>query len=110
MAVLIVLPLLGWLLPGEGRRRFPAESMMLTSSGLLLVVGATMTTMFDYRYLLPALPLIGTGGALGASSCVRWLRARLAVARPDAPPFRSGREVEAVRPHGDALPDPGVLP
>ena len=44
------------------------------SSGLFLLVAVELTSSFDYRYLLPSLPLIGAGGALGAF--ILWRRLR----------------------------------
>lgn len=53
--------------PGLRDRRISAESLLFTSSALIVLLVPTMTVMFDYRYLLPALPLIGPAGVLGAN-------------------------------------------
>jgi hypothetical protein len=52
--------------PGLGRR-VRAETLTLAGAGLLLPLTAAMTSMFDYRYLLPALPLLPAAGVLGAT-------------------------------------------
>ena len=52
-----------------------------------------MTSMFDYRYLLPALPLLPAAGVLGASLLGARARA-LRPAEPDLDPvagFSRGR-------------------
>jgi hypothetical protein len=59
-------------------RRLRAETLTLVTAGLLLPLTAAMTSMFDYRYLLPALPLLPAAGVLGASV----LTARARVPRP----------------------------
>jgi hypothetical protein len=92
LAVAIVAGLLGGLgLTRAASRGLGAESLLFTASGCLLVIVATMTTMFDYRYLIPSLPLLGPGGAIGASVVRGWFRAR---APQPGPPgqVRDGRE------------------
>jgi hypothetical protein len=74
---LLALALLLGLAGAVGLRRgaarpLRAESVLLTSSGFLLLLAVEMTSSFDYRYLLPSLPLLGAGGALGAS--ILWRR------------------------------------
>jgi hypothetical protein len=80
-AVLLALGLLAWLWR-RGMGDFGPAALLFASSGVLLVVGATMTSMFDYRYLVPAVPLIGAGGALGGAALAGWLRDRRAIRRP----------------------------
>jgi hypothetical protein len=60
LAVAIVLPR-RLALP---RRR---EAFLLLGGGLVLVLGATMTSAFVFRYLVPSLPLLWAGIALVAS-------------------------------------------
>jgi hypothetical protein len=57
-----------------------AETLTLAAAGLLLPLTAAMTSMFDYRYLLPALPLLPAAGVLGCSA----LTARARALRPAA--------------------------
>ncbi len=55
-----------------------AEMLTLAAAGLVLPLTAAMTSMFDYRYLLPSLPILSAAGVLGAtvlSARVRELRA-----------------------------------
>jgi hypothetical protein len=65
---------------GDGRR-VRAETLTLAAAGVALPLGAAMTSMFDFRYLLPALPLLPAAGVLGAAA--RAVRAR--ALRPAAP-------------------------
>jgi hypothetical protein len=55
-------------------RRMRAEPVTLAVLGLLVLLVPAATAMFDYRYLLPSLPLLPAAGALGAS--VLWERIR----------------------------------
>ncbi len=60
------------LLAGVGRlparlRRLRWTAALFGASGLLLFVAAATTSTFDYRYLVPTLPLLGPAGALGAT-------------------------------------------
>ena len=55
-----------------------AEMLTLAAAGVLLPLTAAMTSMFDYRYLLPALPLLPAAGVLGANA----LAARARALRP----------------------------
>ena len=78
--------------PGRARR-LRAETLTLAAAGLLLPLTAAMTSMFDYRYLLPALPLLPAAGVLGASLLGARARA-LRPAEPDPDPvagFSRGR-------------------
>ena len=52
--------------------------LTLAAAGVLLPLTAAMTSMFDYRYLLPALPLLPAAGVLGANA----LTARARALRP----------------------------
>ncbi|HEX2191663.1 MAG TPA: glycosyltransferase family 39 protein [Acidimicrobiales bacterium] len=85
-------PLLGLfaalgLLAGIGRlppalRRLRWSAALFGTSALLILVTAATTTTFDYRYLLPTLPLLAPAGALGASLLSERLRLR---EEPSAP-------------------------
>jgi hypothetical protein len=70
---------------GDGRR-VRAETLTLAAAGVALPLGAAMTSMFDFRYLLPSLPLLPAAGVIGAAA----LGARARALRPAGP--------EAVRP------------
>ncbi len=56
------------------RRRLASEGVLYSSCALLLLLGPVATTVFDYRYLVPVLPLLGTAGALGTTVILDRLR------------------------------------
>lgn len=64
----------------EGRR-VRAETLTLAAAGVALPLTAAMTSMFDFRYLLPSLPLLPAAGVLGATA----LAARVRHLRPAGP-------------------------
>jgi hypothetical protein len=67
LAVLLGLAgIFGFTVPG--RRPVRAEAVVLSVTGLLLLVMPVATVMFDYRYVLPALPVLGPAGVLGATT------------------------------------------
>lgn len=63
-------------------RRVRAEMLTLAAAGVLIPLTAAMTSMFDYRYLLPSLPLLPAAGVVGASLLATRVRA-LRPAQPD---------------------------
>jgi hypothetical protein len=63
-----------------------AETLTLAAAGVALPLGAAMTSMFDFRYLLPSLPLLPASGVLGAAT----LAARTRAMRPAAEAVASG--------------------
>ena len=70
-AVLFVLGIAGaWLL--IGRPSGPPVALMLATA-IALLAAPIMTTMFDYRYFLPAIPFISLAGAFGVHAI--WERA-----------------------------------
>jgi hypothetical protein len=53
--------------PTSGRRRsVRPEAFLFTATGLALLFVPAATAVFDYRYLLPAMPLLSIAGVLGA--------------------------------------------
>jgi hypothetical protein len=54
-----------------GRRSLRAESVVLALSGLALLVIPVATVIFDYRFLVPALPLLSAAGVIGGTSLYR---------------------------------------
>ena len=67
-------------------RHARAEMLTLAAAGVLIPLTAAMTSMFDYRYLLPALPLLPAAGVVGASLLAARARAlRPAQADPVSP-------------------------
>jgi hypothetical protein len=71
--------------PGLGRG-VRAETLTLAAAGVLLPLTAAMTSMFDYRYLLPALPLLPAAGVLGATVLAARARALRPAAADPVPP------------------------
>jgi hypothetical protein len=75
-----------------GGRRVRAETLTLAAAGVALPLGAAMTSMFDFRYLLPALPLLPAAGVLGAAAlAVRARALRPAAPDPVSPGLTRGR-------------------
>jgi hypothetical protein len=68
--------------PADIARRVRAEMLTLAAAGVLIPLTAAMTSMFDYRYLLPSLPLLPAAGVVGASLLATRVRA-LRPAQPD---------------------------
>jgi hypothetical protein len=66
---------------GADERGVRAETLTLAAAGVALPLGAAMTSMFDFRYLLPALPLLPAAGVLAATT----LAARTRALRPAGP-------------------------
>jgi hypothetical protein len=66
--------------PRRGAWRERLDIALLGSTGLALLVVAVATSQFDYRYGLPAIPLIGAAGALAVTQLRRAL-----VPLPDTP-------------------------
>jgi hypothetical protein len=54
------------------------EALLFASSGVILLLVPSATVTFDYRYVTPALALLGAGGALGGWELVGRLRERRA--------------------------------
>jgi hypothetical protein len=79
LALAVLLALVAAAACGAGPgRRVRAETLTLAAAGVALPLGAAMTSMFDFRYLLPALPLLPAAGVLGAAT----LAARARALRP----------------------------
>jgi hypothetical protein len=64
-----------------GGRGIRAETLTLAAAGVLIPLAAAMTSMFDFRYLFPALGLLPAAGVLGATT----LAARARALRPAGP-------------------------
>jgi hypothetical protein len=62
LALLVLISVLAGALRVRARR----EILLLTGSGLALVIGTAATAGFGIRYLLPAVPMIAIGGSLAA--------------------------------------------
>ena len=80
LAVLLALAAVAVGGTGDGRG-VRAETLTLAAAGVALPLTAAMTSMFDFRYLLPALPLLPAAGVLGATT----LTARARALRPAGP-------------------------
>jgi hypothetical protein len=99
------------LLSGIGRvppalRRLRWAAALFGASGLLVFVAAATTSTFDYRYLLPSLPLLGPAGALGATLLSERLAARGGASSPPQEPQKPEEPQETLpvspRPSGGA--------
>jgi len=79
LAVAVLLALAAGIVGGAGDgRQLRAETLTLAAAGVLLPLTAAMTSMFDFRYLLPSLALLPAAGVLGATT----LAARARALRP----------------------------
>ena len=86
VAVLLALAGAALRTPAGTVRRVRAEMLTLAAVGVLIPLTAAMTSMFDYRYLLPSLPLLPAAGVVGASLLATRVRAlRPAQADPVSP-------------------------
>ncbi len=61
---------------GRGAGRTRSACFLFAVTGLALLLAPVMTTVYHFRYVLPALPLLGPAGALGLSVLLDRLRAR----------------------------------
>lgn len=77
----------GWL--ERGRRRW--DGPFAASVGLAVIAIPSLTVMFDYRYGLPAIPLLAYAGGIGAHALQVRRRARAQVSEPAAPKAEAGR-------------------
>ncbi|MET0683881.1 MAG: hypothetical protein ABW060_01135 [Solirubrobacteraceae bacterium] len=93
LVVLVALPLVALVValrrPRPGRRL--AEIALLSGGGIALIAGATLTSAFVVRYMVPALPLLVAGAALAVAELSR---------RPGAGPDSAA----ARRPAADPTP------
>jgi hypothetical protein len=81
----VLLAVMGAVVGSAGRlHRDPrAETLTLAAAGVLIPLVAAMTSMFDYRYMLPSLPLLPPAGVLGAAVVMaRWRDLRAASGDP----------------------------
>ena len=84
-------------------RRLHLYALYLAGSAIGLMVLTTMTTTFEYRYLLPTLVLLPPAGALAAELLLQRLRARGRAADPVPRPVPGAAEREQLsspRPSG----------
>jgi hypothetical protein len=85
LGCLMVLVTFGLLLPvfTRGRMRMPhrREIWLLTGTAIAILIGATATSEFVLRYLVPVAPLILAGGVAASVDVARLLRRRAGDAR-----------------------------
>jgi hypothetical protein len=77
LIVLLVLGVAGAIVGPPGahtHRGMRAEGFLFLAAALALLLGAVMTTVYHFRYVLPAVPLLGASAAIGATAVA--LRAR----------------------------------
>ena len=87
LAVLLLVGLAGGALgTASGSVRRPApECWLFSLTALALLLTPTMVAVYHFRYVIPALPLAGVAGSLGASALLRRFRQRHgALAEPGA--------------------------
>ncbi len=68
---------------GRGGFRRAPEVMLFSGSALLMLAGATATSAFVVRYVVPLVPLLLIGGAAAAADLVQWRRVRPEVRASD---------------------------
>jgi hypothetical protein len=92
LVVLVALPLALLIVAARGRgaRRLP-EVALLSGSGVALIAGATLTSAFVVRYMVPALPLLVAGAALAVAELA-------ALRRPAAAPDTAAGRPPAAEP------------
>jgi hypothetical protein len=61
---------------GRGCFRRAPEVLLFSGSALLMLAGATATSAFVVRYVVPLAPLLLVGGAVAAADLVQWRRVR----------------------------------
>ncbi len=89
LALALIAAALGW---SKGRRStLRSETLLFSTAGVALPLTAAMTSMFDYRYLLPGAPLLTAGGAIALTG----LRQRMPALRTARGP--AGAEAPGVR-------------
>jgi hypothetical protein len=80
LALLVIVALVAVALRTPARR----EVLLLTGSGLALLLGTAATAGFGFRYLLPAVPLLAVGGVIAVMDVGRKvLGRRAALARSE---------------------------
>ena len=93
LGVALLLAMVGAVLRPVSRTRkrsVRAECFLFASVGTILLLIPSATAVFDYRYLLPSIPLLSVGGVLGAHVIRRRLQqgARLMPQRATAARLR----------------------
>jgi hypothetical protein len=90
LGALLVFVLLGLLLrvSTRGRMRMPhqREILLLTGTSIAILIGATATSEFVLRYLVPVAPLLLAGGVVAVVDVARLLRRSGGGARHREPP------------------------
>lgn len=94
LALSVLLGVIGMVLrPGRSRSVRP-ECFLFTSTGFALLLAPAATAVFDYRYLIPALPLLSTAGVLGAHA-IRQRAAQRGKEQPRRVRDQMAKEIEA---------------
>ncbi len=85
LGALLIAGLAGsWASRPRWRDRRGSACLLLSLLGLVALLAPVMTTVYHFRYVIPALPLLGPAGALGATQLAGW-RGRHSMRRPDLP-------------------------
>jgi hypothetical protein len=69
----------------ERERLLRAACLLFTTSALVLLVAPVMTTVYHFRYVLAAVPLLGPAGAMGTTMCARFVSRRISARRGRSP-------------------------
>jgi hypothetical protein len=68
--------------------------MLYSASAFLLLLAPVATVVFDYRFLVPTFPLLGTAGAIGTAVLVDRLRPERGGAPEPPPGTEEAAEIE----------------
>jgi hypothetical protein len=96
---LLAVALLGGVVAAVARRRgsplaLGAEGLLYSASAFFLLLAPVATVVFDYRFLVPAFPLLGTAGAIGIAVLVDRLRPERGGATESPPGTEEAAEIE----------------
>jgi hypothetical protein len=78
LAFALLLGIAGIVVPAGGDTRLRSASALFTLGALALLLLPVMATVFHFRYVMPAIPLAGVAGSIGATAIWRWLQRRQA--------------------------------
>lgn len=91
LAVALILGIIGAVLRPRRRTRKRSarpECFLFASMGTVLLLVPAATAVFDYRYLLPAIPFLSMAGVLGSYEIRKRGSWTIAAARPELQPMR----------------------
>ena len=100
LALALLAGLAGMILrwPNGKRSSLRPECFLFTTAGLALLLVPAATAVFDYRYILPTLPLLPPAGAMGAQVVAARLRAAVRRRHPGVHERRAEPRENPTRP------------